>query len=279
MASTHAHHDWTAPHFTTTDATTPPHAHPASGDCPHSPDALAAAVTLATLSDSSSLTGHADHADDVEDDDDDDESGGISLADYQQFMEAMPPQSLEMGGLGQEQDLEDMAVDIHMQEFISQAHPAYVAYHPFEIFDASSTPHHTSTTHLTAPPIFMNHLSSGDPALEPPPTLNEPHLSIQDKGAFCPITSYFHHYFNPDKAIVPGLDLIHVPKTIARDDLRCDRYDFQGIDWEVRKTMRSAVRKARFEFESAKLSPGLKQVRKVPELLSVSWSCLTHSRA
>jgi hypothetical protein len=125
----------------------------------------------------------------------------------------------------------------------------------------------------------MSHVSSGDPALEPPPTLNEPHLSIQDKGAFCPITSYFHHYFNPDKAIVPGLDLIHVPNTVTRDDLKCDRYDYQGIDWEVRKTTRSAVRESRFEFESEKLSPGLKQVRKVPELLCASWFYLTHFRA
>ncbi|EUC30283.1 hypothetical protein COCCADRAFT_104332 [Bipolaris zeicola 26-R-13] len=265
MASTQAHHDWTAPHFTTTDATTPPHIHPAPGDCPHSPDALAAAVTLATLSDNSPPTSHADHADDNHnddaDDDDDGYGGGISLADYQQFMEDMPP---PQGALGpdEEQGQDDAAVEMHMQTFLSQVHPAYVAYHPFEIFDVSSTPHNTSTTHIPAPPIYMSHVSSGDPALEPPPTLNEPHLSIQDKGAFCPITSYFHHYFNPDKAIVPGLDLIHVPNTVARDDLKCDHYDYQGIDWEVRKTTRSAVRESRFEFESEKLSPGLKQVRK-----------------
>lgn len=101
----HAHHDWTAPHSTTTDATTPPPppppAHTASADCPHSPDALAAAVTLATLSDSNPSTSYGDHDDDEDhdgapeeevddDEDDDDDSGGISLVDYHDFMEAMP---------------------------------------------------------------------------------------------------------------------------------------------------------------------------------------------
>lgn len=233
-------------------------------------------MTLATLSDNSPPPSHGDpdHGQDQDqdhdlddNDDDDDDNGGVSLADYQHFMEAMPA-THETDGEEEEQDEAWASLDSPMQQLLSQA-PAYLALHPhLEILVSSTSQHNTSTTLMPAPPVYMSHLSSGDPALEPPPTLNEPHLSIQDKDAFCPITSYFQHHFDPTKAIVPGLDFIQVPKAITQDDLQCDRYDYQGIDWEIRKTMRSAVREARFEFESGKLSPRLRQVRKVGNLVS-----------
>jgi hypothetical protein len=82
-------HNWSAPHSTTPHLTTPPsQSHPDHGDWPHSPSALAAAVTLATLSDGRPADDDGDDDDEVEDDDDD--GGGISLEDYQHFMETMP---------------------------------------------------------------------------------------------------------------------------------------------------------------------------------------------
>jgi hypothetical protein len=92
--------------------------------------------------------------------------------------------------------------------------------------------------------------------------LQEAHLSIHDKASFEPITTFFH-YFTPQKPTVPGLDLVQVPRSIARDDLRGDAYDCQGIDWSVRNTTRSAMRKKRFEYESEKLPRCMKEVRKV----------------
>jgi len=247
----------TTPHDTTPPPP-PPHDYPAHGDWPHSPNALAAAVTLATLSDTRLPTGQAEHG---HDEDDDDDSGGISLADYQQFMDAMPgPHHISEDS--EEEEQEDVSADVQIHDFLSQAHPAYAPYHAFEILDASSIPHHTSTAYFPPSPVFMTHLSNADPALEPPPSLHEPQLSIVDKTAFCPITSYFHHFFDPAKPLVPGLDLCQVPKFIDRDHLKGDCYDYQGINWEARKTRRSAVREAREDFESDRLPQCLKEVRK-----------------
>jgi hypothetical protein len=126
-------------------------------------------------------------------------------------------------------------------------HPSYITYNAIDMFDqTSSIPHHlhTSTTYIAAPMAIgaqTIHLPYGaDPLLEPPPTLNEPHLSIQDRAAFCPITSYFHRFFGHFKPVVPGLDLVQVPDFISRDDLKGDEYDYQGIDW-TKRNVRSHI--------------------------------------
>jgi hypothetical protein len=99
----------------------------ADADCPHSPNALAAAVTLATLSDSRPPTSHGDYEEDVDadddaDDHDDDYSGGISLADYQQFVQATP----SMHNMEEEE-----SVAAQMQTFIAQIQSSYAAYPTF----------------------------------------------------------------------------------------------------------------------------------------------------
>lgn len=252
-------HDWTAPH-STTHPTTPPHANPAHGDWPHSPNGLAAAVTLATLSDNRP---HDDEGDDVDDDDD---GGGISLEDYQHFMEAMP-ESHQAGANSNDEDPSlDEGGTIEDMFGFGPVHPSYVTYTALDMFPGSSIPqHHTSTTHFIAPVTIVGNLPYGtDLLLEPPPTLNEPHLSIQDRAAFCPITSYFHRFYGQWKpGVVPGLDLVQVPEFITREDLKGDEYDYQGIDWTARKTTRAAVRRARSQHERQRVPHSVKQVRKV----------------
>jgi hypothetical protein len=254
-------HNWTASFDSTTHPTTPLHAHPAHGDWPHSPSALAAAVTLATLSD------NIPPADDEDEIDQDDDGGGISLVDYQQFMEAMPESHQADGEPGDDEDPSlDEGGTIEDLFGFGPIHPSYVTYNAWDMFETSSIPqHHTSTTHFIAPVSMAGNLPYGtDLLLEPPPTLNEPHLSIQDRAAFCPITSYFHRFYGQWKpGVVPGLDLVQVPDFIAREDLKGDEYDYQGIDWTSRKTTRAEVRKARSQHERQRVPHSVKEVRKV----------------
>jgi hypothetical protein len=212
-------------------------------------------VTLATLSD------NRPPDDDEDEVDDDDQGGGISLADYQQFMEAMP--GPHQAGDDDEED-DSLDQDGTIEDIFGPVHPSYVTYNAFDMFEASSILHYTSTTHFTAPVITGPHLPYGtDLLLEPPPTLNEPHLSIQDRAAFCPITSYFHRFFGQWKpGVVPGLDLVQVPEFITRDHLKGDEYDYQGIDWTARKTTRAAVRQARCRHERERVPHSVREVRK-----------------
>jgi hypothetical protein len=225
----------------------------------NSPSAVAAALSiLATLPDRPTS-----HDDDGEEVDDHDDSGGISLADYQQFMDAMPepqPMQEEEGTTSVNAQMQAL-----QQTFMSQMHTSWAASH-FET-STSTVPQYMSA-HIPAPPGSMgHHLSSSDPFLEPPPAFHEFHLSVPDKQSFTTISTFFHH-ITPAKPTVPGLDLVQVPESITRDDLQGDKYDCQGIDWSVRNTTRSAVQKKRFEYETAKLQAQpqtqyLKEVRKV----------------
>ncbi|KAI4617954.1 hypothetical protein J4E83_006287 [Alternaria metachromatica] len=182
------------------------------------------------------------------------------------FMEAMP----ESHQAGANSDDGDPSLDeggtIEDMFGFGPVHPSYVTYNAFDMFAGSSIPqHHTSTTHFIAPVTIAGNLPYGtDLLLEPPPTLNEPHLSIQDRAAFCPITSYFHRFYGQWKpGVVPGLDLIQLPDFITREDLKGDEYDYQGIDWTARKTTRASVRRARSQHERQRVSHSVKQVRKV----------------
>ncbi|KAF1946226.1 WD40 repeat-like protein [Clathrospora elynae] len=199
------------------------------------------------LSDSRPPTSHGEGEAGV----DDDHSGGISLADYQQYVQATSSTHAMDEG-------DSMAVQV--QSAMAQNQTSYL---PFltAALDHANMPYHFSTAHVPGPPVLMSHLSSSGSSLEPPPTLQEAHLSIHDRGSFAPITTFFH-YFTPQKPTVPGLDLIEVPRSITRDDLQGDSYDCQGIDWSVRNITRSAMRTKRFEYESEKLPPCLKEVRK-----------------
>lgn len=215
---------------------------------------LATTATLATLSDSRPST--SDGEDEVSDDD---ESGGVSLAD---FTESPAPPALLANTLG--------SVDIYMQA--AMAHFQSFAQDTIQPPPPTSdmTSFHISNVHIPPPPQYIGHLSSSESSLEPPPTHHEAALSIKDKGQFVPITSFFH-YLTPEKPTVPGLDLVQVPDVISREDLQGDKYDYQGIDWSVRNTTRSSVRSKRRECEEERLSPRLKETRRVCNQSCGSW--------
>jgi hypothetical protein len=156
---------------------------------------------------------------------------------------------------------EDVALQLQsvMAQLESFPHAAPTPlFDPFESIPVYQMP----SMHTPMPHIFSGHTSSSDPFLEPPPTLQEAHLSIEDNGSFAPITSFFHR-IAPEKPTVPGLDLVQVPAHISRDQLQGDRFDLQGIDWSIRNTTRSQVRGKRVECEGAKLSCSSHEVRKV----------------
>lgn len=206
---------------------------------------LAAAATLATLSDSRPPTSHGEDA--ISDDDD---GGGISLADFTAPPPAPP--ALLATSLG--------AAGIHMHA--AMAHYQSFAHDTIPPPTSDMTSFHINNVHLPPPPPYLAHLSSSEPSLEPLPTWPDAYLSIKDKSQFVPITSFFH-YLTPEKSTVPGLDLVQLPNVITRDDLRGDKYDYQGIDWSVRNTTRRAVRSKRRECEQERLSPSLRETRTV----------------
>ena len=105
-------------------------------------------------------------------------------------------------------------------------------------------------------------LSSSESSLEPPPILHESSHCAYDRAAFVPITSFFHR-IAPQRPTVPGLDLQQLPAAITRQQLHGDRCDFQGIDWTARNTTRAAVRARRVEYETERLSPLEKGLRRV----------------
>lgn len=204
--------------------------------------ALAATATLATLSDSRPPTSH------TEDALSDDEGGGISLADFTAPPPAPPPL------------LATTAAGIHMHA--AMAHFQSFAHDAIPPPTSDMTSFHINNVHLPPPPPYLAHLSSSEPSLEPLPTWPDAYLSIKDKSQFVPITSFFH-YLTPEKSTVPGLDLVHVPDVITREDLQGDKYDYQGIDWSVRNTTRRSVRSKRRDCEQERLSPSLKETRMV----------------
>ncbi|KAL6711992.1 hypothetical protein ACN47E_003035 [Coniothyrium glycines] len=185
--------------------------------------------------------------------------GGISLADFQQFMDTPTPTTHNT-----QTDPELAAPPT--QSLVEQIHSWPSHAHAITAPPESGPLHvsyQLSGAPLSAPspPMLGSHLSSSEHPLEPPPTLQEAHLSIQDRGSFAPITSFFH-WFTPEQPVVPGLDLVQVPASIVQDDLQGDRYDFQGIDWIVRNTTRSTIRAKRVEYENEKVLLSQKEVRK-----------------
>jgi hypothetical protein len=254
MASSHPlgldeHHHLAAPPNVTTVSFTHTLSHPADGSRPPSPTAIAAATTLATLADGRPPASYEDYEDE---DDDDDYSGGISItsADLHEYMSA----SSAMDTYMTEQDVAEQQQSI-MAEFPSFPTPELPTPQPVPSYQIPSV-------QAPIPHVFLGHTSSSDPVLEPlAPTLQEAHLSIEDKGSFIPITSFFHR-ITPPKPTVPGLDLVQVPLSITRDDLQGDKLDPQGIDWYVRNVTRSYVRAIRAECEAAQLSASSHDVQK-----------------
>lgn len=222
---------------------------------PPSPTAIAAASTLTALADSRPPTSSGEHETEAQiTDDDDDDSGGISItsADLQDYTSASSLPDTPMT----ENDEQVQSVMAQLHAFPHAGLPS--THDPSEPLPSYQVP----GIHMPVPSAFASHFSSSEPSLEPPPTLQEAHLSIQDKASFAPITSFFH-YNTPEKPFVPGLSLVQVPESITREDLQGDRYDCQGIDWIVRNTTRSHIRARRVQYEIAKVPHSLLQVRKV----------------
>ncbi len=270
MASPHLpgqdeHHGLTPHVLTTTTSTAESSLSPANASHPPSPNAIAAAVTLATLADNRPPTSDGDPEPEAEEEvEDDDHGGGISLEDFQHFVEAPIQAHTTKNSPRSIPEFQSV-----MAQFESWPQPLYSS--TLDSLDPLSTLS-MFIQQPPEPPIFVSHLSSSANSLEPPPTLQEVHLSIQDKTSYAPITSFFH-YLSHEKPTVPGLDLIQVPPSIVREDLKGDRYDYQGIDWVVRNTTRSSIRAKRAEYEGQKLPPSLREVRKVCTHLLISLAC------
>lgn len=219
---------------------------------PPSPTTIAAATTLATLAGSGPPLSHGEHGDG---DEDDDYSGGISItsADLHDYTSTDSLADTHMA----EQDVAEQLQSV-MEQLQSFPHTAPGPFDPFEPIPSYQMP----GMHMPIPHVYSGYMSSSDPSLEPPPTLQEAHLSIQDRASFLPITSFFH-LIAPERPMVPGLDLIQVPDSIARDGLQGDTHDYQGIDWTVRNITRSHVRARRVECEGPKLPPASQAIRQV----------------
>lgn len=230
---------------------------------PPSPTTMAAALTLEALSSSRPPT-IDDDGDEFEDDDD---GGGVSItsADLHHFTAANSLSDTHMA---------DDDVTAAFMSAIDHIYPdpftSAEALEPLQL-PTSYPPFHIPNLHIPPPPIFSSHLSSSEQSLEPPPTLQEAHLSIQDKASFAPITSFFH-LLAPGKRTVPGLDLIQLPDSITRDDLQGDRYDYQGIDWRVRDTTREQIRAKRENYEKTKVPRSVLDARRVSDLFSLAAS-------
>ncbi|KAF2847870.1 hypothetical protein T440DRAFT_557110 [Plenodomus tracheiphilus IPT5] len=251
----HDHHDHDPPAPPSDTATTLAHTHSL---LPSSPNAIAAAVTLATLLDSRPSTSYGqDHADVM--DDDDDYSGGVSLVDMQQFMEESLP------GMPTAQE-EDPITALMTQQIAPWFHLTPLPAFPDTTLDMldliePSIPYHVSNVHVPPHPPFISHLLSSESSLEPPPILHDYANCVHDKAAFLPITSFFHRVA-PQRPTVPGLDLQELPTSITRHDLQGDSLDCQGIDWTVRNTTRSAMRAKRVEYETERLGSFERAIRR-----------------
>ncbi|KAF2831360.1 WD40 repeat-like protein [Ophiobolus disseminans] len=226
------------------------HTH-AAASSPPSPTTIAAATTLATLAGSAPPPGHGEHRDE---DDHDDHGGGISItaADLHDYAAASALADAHMA----EGDVAEQLQSV-MDQLQSFPHNMATPFDPFEPVPSYQMP----GIYMPAPHVYSGYMSSSDPSLEPPPTLQEAHLNIQDRTSFLPITSFFY-LIAPERPTVPGLDLVQVPEAITRDDLQGDAYDYQGIDWAVRNITRSHIRSRRVEYEASKLPPALRAVRK-----------------
>jgi hypothetical protein len=217
--------------------------------CPPSPTAIAAATTLATLSDGRPL--HASYP--GYDEDEGDDYGGAPIALPSADLSAHTAVAALADTYMTEQAVAEQLAAIMFPYAASTA-----------VFDsAEPIPSHQMPSVLDPIPHFSAHTSSSDPLLEPlPPALQEAQLNIENNICFAPITSFFHR-ITPARPTVPGLDLVDIPVAITLDQLQGDRFDPQGIDWNVRNTTRSYVRAKRAECESAQLPPQNYEVRKV----------------
>lgn len=234
------------------------------------PETIAAAVTLATLSDSRPPTSHSQQHDEnmLEDDD---QGGGISLmegtdpsGEGEVGVSMAPVEIVYSGGFSgfsatwmvpNPPPLQAAAQQSSMT--IQSAMPSPL---PPPLGNASSVAWFDvgnmsiSTMNIGLGPTYTYSPTTSPPinSLEPPPFLHETHLNIPDNGSFMPISTFFHH-MSSSGPTVPGLDLVKISHSITRDDLRGNHYDFQGIDWDIRKTTRAAVRSKRFAHQAGLL--------------------------
>lgn len=218
--------------------------------------AIAPATTLVTPTDSTPALALDDYAGEGEGEGEHENHGGaLSIA------SAAVHEYAALTSLADSHSEEEELVD-QLGPAMDHPHALSAAFDPFEPIPTHQLP----SMQLPLVPLShiynSGHMSSYDPSLEPPPFLEEAHLNLPDRTSFAPITSFFHS-IAPERPTIPGLDLVQVPRSIARADLRGDRCDIQGIDWTVRYTTRSHVRAKRVDYESAKLPHSLHEVRSV----------------
>ncbi|KAF2266014.1 WD40 repeat-like protein [Lojkania enalia] len=98
------------------------------------------------------------------------------------------------------------------------------------------------------------------------------YLGIQNKDQFADITVFFRRAFtNLEDTAAIGLECPTRPAVIAREDLRGDACDFQGIDWTLRRITRAAVREKRVSFEAARMPARIRTLReKLKNLAPIS---------
>jgi DNA-binding beta-propeller fold protein YncE len=110
------------------------------------------------------------------------------------------------------------------------------------------------STYSSYPAHYAN--DSDDASLSP----NEDYLNTLNKDRFLSITAFYRSYLKR-KDDLGALEDLPIAPVVTRDQLRGDECDMQGINWALRRTTRSAVRKKRIAFEEARLNPAVKAVR------------------
>jgi DNA-binding beta-propeller fold protein YncE len=249
------------------------HSHAVAG-YPSSPSTFAAATALATLA--GSRAGDDDDDEDEEEDEeeeDEEEEEEEEEEDESEEEEDEDDNDNDIGGISlTSANLHDYIADTHMadEDVAEQLQSVMDQLQSFPHAVESAPSYQMPSIQMPIPHVYSGHMSSSDSSLEPPPTQQEANLSISDRTSFLPITSFFH-LIAPERPTVPGLDLVQVPASITKDDLQGDKYDYQGIDWAVRNTMRSRVRARRVDCEGAKTPPSVEAVRKVCSVATVSF--------
>jgi hypothetical protein len=237
-----------------------------------SPTDLSAAAILATLADSRPPTSHGaedEELDDDEDDDDDDQTGGILLADESQGVFTALPYTMTAAGHVSYSNISE-AMHTHTSgnylyyEMDPSSHDA-LDHHAAALESLSMEPLQapSSIAPSSIPDQLMTLAPMNQHEIDAETSIYEAHLSVQNKETFMDITSFVQRFVAPLRPVAPGLEDIRLPDAVTRDDLRGDRYDFQGIDWESRHCTRAWVRDRRELHENARMQPKLREARKV----------------
>jgi hypothetical protein len=237
---------------------------------PPSPNGYSAAGILAAMSDSRPHTSHAEHVNDMDQDEwEDTDTGGISLADEEEDVDAtttMPTLTEHPSFFDATHTLHDTpsvyshqsspaAAAAALEVLTMDAHPSAPVSHPPPPALMSYPPAPYNLPHFGMPYAFVTVPPTSALSHLPDFQLSayEEHLSIHDNGAFMDIASYYHYFAARQKMVTKPLEFETPPEVIRREDLNGDKCDFQGIDWSERGG-RDNLRQKRDMHEAARLS-------------------------